>query len=226
MQTGTITNGQAYQAKTIKGLRCAGGFAGEMINGGAAKLGGVDILGLNLQLGQMLQVLNVFVPVIKKSSVEGYQSGLIVQSEGVDDKDTCGYAGGYVGKLIGGQIWGENDARCKVTKLRRVDGRSYVGGFVGSSRPGSVATVDPTAGEGLLSQLLNKLLSTPADLIKVLNATVATIRYADVESWDDWGIIVNGAYASESNNTSYAKAYSVHGSSAGSRNFPIYCSIL
>ncbi len=206
MQTGTITNGQAYQAKTIKGIRCAGGFAGEMINGGAAKLGGVDILGLNLQLGQMLQVLNVFVPVIKKSSVEGYQSGLIVQSEGVDDKDICGYAGGYVGKLIGGQIWGENDARCKVTKLRRVDGRSYVGGFVGSSRPGSVATVDPTAGEGLLSQLLNKLLSTPTDLIKVLNATVATIRYADVESWDDWGIIVNGAYASRSNNTSYAKA--------------------
>ena len=206
MQTGTITNGQAYQAKTIKGLRCAGGFAGEMINGGAAKLGGVDILGLNLQLGQMLQVLNVFVPVIKKSSVEGYQSGLIVQSEGVDDKDTCGYAGGYVGKLIGGQIWGENDARCKVTKLRRVDGRSYVGGFVGSSRPGSVATLNPTAGEGLLSQLLNKLLSTPADLIKVLNATVATICYADVEAWDDWGIIVNGAYTSESNNTSYAKA--------------------
>ena len=206
MQTGTITNGQAYQAKTIKGLRCAGGFAGEMINGGAADLGGVNILGLNLQLGQMINALNVFVPVIKQSSVEGYQSGLIVQSEGVDDKDTCGYAGGYVGKLIGGQIWGENDARCKVTKLRRVDGRSYVGGFVGSSRPGSVATLNPTAGEGLLSQLLNKLLSTPADLIKVLNATVATIRYADVESWDDWGIIVNGAYASGSNNTSYAKA--------------------
>lgn len=43
-------------------------------------------------------------------------------------------------------------------------------------------------------------------MIKVLNATVATIRYADVEAWDDWGIIVNGAYASGSNNTSYAKA--------------------
>lgn len=207
MQTGTITNGQAYQAKTIKGLRCAGGFAGEMINGGAAKLGGVNILGLNLQIGQMLQVLNVFVPVIKKSSAEGYQSGLIVQSEGVDNKDTCGYAGGYVGKLIGGQIWGENDARCKVTKLRRVDGRSYVGGFVGSSRPGSVATVDPTAGEGLfLSKLLNKLLDAPADFIKVMDATVATIRYADVISWDDWGIIVNGAYSGGGSNTSYAKA--------------------
>ena len=206
MQTGTITNGQAYQAKTIKGLRCAGGFAGEMINGGAADLGGVNILGLDLQLGQMIDVLNVFVPVIKQSSVEGYQSGLIVQSEGINAKDACGYAGGYVGKLIGGQIWGENNARCKVTKLRRVDGRSYVGGFVGSSRPGSVATLNPTAGEGLLSQLLNKLLSTPADLIKVLNATIATIRYADVESWDNWGIIINGAHSNGEANTSYAKA--------------------
>ena len=207
MQTGTITNGQAYQAKTIKGLRCAGGFAGEMVNGGAADLGGVDILGLNLQLGQMLKVLEVFVPVIKKSSVEGYQSGLVVQSEGINNKDACGYAGGYVGKLIGGQIWGEKDSHCQVTKLRRVDGRSYVGGFVGSSRPGSVATVDPLAGEGLfLSKLLNKLLDTPSDFIKAMDATVATIRYADVISWDDWGIIVNGTYSGGGSNTSYAKA--------------------
>lgn len=205
MQTGTITNGQAYQTKKVKGLRTAGGFAGEMINGGAADLGGVNILGLNLQLGRMLDVLNVFVPVIKQSSVEGYQSGLMVESTGVDDKNNCGYAGGFVGKLIGGQIWGEDTAHCQVKKLRRVDGRSYVGGFVGSSRPGSVATLNPTAGEGLLSKLLNKLLSTPSDLIKVLNATVATIRYADVESWDDWGFIVNGAYTTGKNNTSYAK---------------------
>lgn len=205
MQTGTITNGQAYQTKKVKGLRTAGGFAGEMINGGAANLGGVNILGLNLQLGRMIDVLNVFVPVIKQSSVEGYQSGLMVESTGTNNKDNCGYAGGYVGKLIGGQIWGDNTAHCQVKKLRRVDGRSYVGGFVGSSRPGSAATLNPTAGEGLLSQLLNKLLGTPADLIKVLNSTVATIRYADVESWDDWGYIVNGAYTTGENNTSYAK---------------------
>ena len=207
MQTGTITNGQAYQAKTIKGIRCAGGFAGEMINGGAADLGGVKILGLDLPLGQMINVLNVFVPVIKQSSVEGYQSGLRVQSNDTSENEACGYAGGYVGKLIGGQIWGEKDACCKVTKLRRVDGSSYVGGFVGSSRPGSVATVNPLAGEGLfLSKLLKKLLDTPADLIKVLNATVATICYADVESWDNWGIIINGAHSNGEANTSYAKA--------------------
>ena len=208
MLTGTITNGQAHDTKLVKGLRCAGGFAGEMINGGAANLGGTSILGLKLELGQMLKVLNVFVPVIKQSSVEGYQSGLNVQSTGVNDKDKelLGYAGGYVGKLIGGQIWGDDTLRCKVTKLRRVDGTSYVGGFVGSSRPGSVATVDPVRGEGLLSKLLGTLLNTPTDLIKVLNATVATIRYADVEAWDDWGVIVNGAYDSGGNNTSYAKA--------------------
>lgn len=206
MLTGTITNGQAHDTKLVKGIRCAGGFAGEMINGGAANLGGVDILELKLPLSQMLEVLNVFVPVIKQSSVEGYQSGLMVQSNGNNDKDLLGYAGGYVGKLIGGQIWGDDTLRCKVTKLRRVDGKSYVGGFVGSSKPGSVATVDPVRGEGLLSKLLGTLLNTPTDLIKVLNATVATIRYADVEAWNDWGVIVNGAYDSGGNNTSYAKA--------------------
>lgn len=207
MLTGTITNGQAHDTKLIKGLRCAGGFAGEMINGGAANLGGTSILGLKLELGQMLKVLNVFVPVIKQSSVEGYQSGLNVQSTGINgEKEYRGYAGGYVGKLIGGQIWGDDTLRCKVTKLRRVDGTSYVGGFVGSSRPGSVATVDLVRGEGLLSKLLGTLLNTPTDLIKVLNATVATIRYADVEAWNDWGVIVNGAYDSGGNNTSYAKA--------------------
>ena len=206
MLTGTVTNGQAHDTKLVKGIRCAGGFAGEMINGGAANLGGVDILGLDLQLGQMLKVLNVFVPVIKQSSVEGYQSGLNVQSTEINGKESLGYAGGYVGKLIGGQIWGDDTLRCKVTKLRRVDGTSYVGGFVGSSRPGSVATVDPVRGEGLLSKLLGTLLNTPTNLIKVLNATVATIRYADVESWNDWGVIVNGAYDGGGKNTSYAKA--------------------
>lgn len=112
MLTGSITDGQAHQAKLVRGSRCAGGFAGEMRNGGAANLGGVDILGLTLELGQMLQVLEVFVPVIKQSSVEGYQSGLSVESDGTDTKEHCGYAGGYVGQLIGGQIWGDATARC------------------------------------------------------------------------------------------------------------------
>ncbi|MFR5701418.1 MAG: hypothetical protein ACLUD0_05840 [Eubacterium ramulus] len=54
--------------------------------------------------------------------------------------------------------------------------------------------------------MLNSLIKAPADMIKVLDATVATIRYADVSSWDDWGVIVNGAYDNGTNNTAYAAA--------------------
>lgn len=52
----------------------------EMINGGAASLEELisSVLICNEKCGQMLQVLNVsFMPVIKKSSVGGYQSGLV-----------------------------------------------------------------------------------------------------------------------------------------------------
>ena len=204
MLTGVIENSNAYHTKLVKGNRVAGGFAGEMINGGVASLGSVNVLNIDLPIG--LGVVQAFVPVIKQSSVEGYQSGLNVQSTGVNDKELLRYAGGYVGKLIGGQIWGENNSRCKVTKLRRVDGTSYVGGFVGSSKPGSVASVDTNKGEGLVSKLLQKLLTKPNELIQVLNATVATIQYADVESWNPWGIIINGAQSTGEANTSYAKA--------------------
>ena len=204
MLMGVIENSNAYHTKLVKGNRVAGGFAGEMINGGVASLGSVNVLNIDLPIG--LGVVQAFVPVIKQSSVEGYQSGLNVQSTGVNDKELLRYAGGYVGKLIGGQIWGENNSRCKVTKLRRVDGTSCVGGFVGSSKPGSVASVDMNKGEGLVSKLLQKLLTKPNELIQVLNATVATIRYADVESWNPWGIIINGAQSTGEANTSYAKA--------------------
>mgnify|MGYP000405786859 CR=1 FL=1 len=108
--------------------------------------------------------------------------------------------------MIGGQIWGNETDACQIIKLRRVDGTNYVGGFVGNAKPGSVASVNTTAGEDLLSKLLNSLIKAPADMIKVLDATVATIRYADVSSWDDWGIIVNGAYDNGTNNTAYATA--------------------
>ena len=106
MKAGVVTNAHAWDAKSVMAYKSAGGFAGEMVNGGAANLGTVSILGLNLELGQMLNVLDVFVPVIKQSSVEGYQSGLSVQSNGTDSRGTCGYAGGYIGRMIGGQIWG------------------------------------------------------------------------------------------------------------------------
>lgn len=204
MHSGTITNGQTHLTKEVKALRTSGGFAGEVVNTGAANLGSVSILGLNLELGQMLNVLDVFVPVIKKSSVEGYQSGLSIKVTGTGGK--CGYAGGYTGHMVGGQIWGDENTSCQVKNLRRVDGTKDIGGFVGNAQPGSVASVDTTGGSGLLNSLINSLIKTPADLIKVLDATVSTIRYAGVTSYDDWGVIINGAYANGTNNTGYARS--------------------
>lgn len=117
-----------------------------------------------------------------------------------------GSAGGYVGRMIGGQIWGDGTNSCSITNLRRVDGTSYVGGFAGKVDPGSVAAVDTATKQGLLNQLLDVLMvNAPAELIKVLNATVSTIRCASVSAWDDWGVIVNGTYQNGSN-TGYAKA--------------------
>lgn len=108
--------------------------------------------------------------------MEGYQSGLSIKVTGTGGK--CGYAGGYTGHMVGGQIWGDENTSCQVKNLRRVDGTKDIGGFVGNAQPGSVASVDTTGGSGLLNSLINSLIKTPADLIKVLDATVSTIRYA------------------------------------------------
>ena len=78
MVSGTITNGQAHDVKLVQGMRAAGGFAGIAESGGAATLGSVSILGIDLNLGQLLEAAEVFVPVIKNSSVEGYRLGMTV----------------------------------------------------------------------------------------------------------------------------------------------------
>ena len=95
-----------------------------------------------------------------------------------------GIAGGYVGKMVGGQIWGSDTEKCSITKLRRVDGTSYVGGYAGKVDPGSLTTIDTATNQGLLNQILGKLLEAPADLAKILNATVSTIQCAEVTAWD------------------------------------------
>lgn len=131
---------------------------------------------------------------------------LYTVATGIADKDPAGFAGGYVGRMIGGQIWGDGTNSCSITNLRRVDGTSYVGGFAGKVDPGSVAAIDTATKQGLLNKLLDVLMvNAPAELIKVLNATVSTIRCASVSAWDDWGVIVNGTYQNGSN-TGYAKA--------------------
>ena len=206
MEGGTVTNGTATDLQSAEAYRCSGGFAGEMLTGSVANTGDVSLAGLKIIGADSLAALKTFVPVVKQSHVDGYRSGARIKATGIADKDPVGFAGGYVGRMIGGQIWGDETSSCSITNLRRVDGTSYVGGFAGKVDPGSVAAIDTTTKQGLLNKLLDVLMvNAPAELIKVLNATVSTIRCASVSAWDDWGVIVNGTYQNGSN-TGYAKA--------------------
>jgi len=206
MEGGTVTNGTATDLQSAEAYRCSGGFAGEMLTGSVANTGDVSLASLKIIGADSLAALKTFVPVVKQSHVEGYRSGARIRATGIADKDPVGFAGGYVGRMIGGQIWGDETSSCSITNLRRVDGTSYVGGFAGKVDPGSVAAIDTATKQGLLNKLLDVLMvNAPAELIKVLNATVSTIRCASVSAWDDWGVIVNGTYQNGSN-TGYAKA--------------------
>lgn len=206
MEGGTVTNGTAVDLQLAEAYRSSGGFAGEMLTGSVANTGDVSLAGLKIIGADSLAALKTFVPVVKQSHVEGYRSGARIKATGIADKDPAGFAGGYVGRMIGGQIWGDETISCSITNLRRVDGTSYVGGFAGKVDPGSVAAIDTATKQGLLNKLLDVLMvNAPAELIKVLNATVSTIRCASVSAWDDWGVIVNGTYQNGSN-TGYAKA--------------------
>lgn len=213
MNSGTLTNCMAYDAKLVSALHSAGGFAGQMKTGGAAQLGTVSILGLNLNLDQLLNIAQLFVPAVRNSSVQGYKSGLTVQATGLPENH-CGYSGGFVGSAYGAQIqlngeeklhttdqWSSTDkyaapvASCNATNLRRVTGRIAVGGYVGLASAGSVAGVNTNASNGLLQGILDHLISAPGYLVKVLQATATTIHAATVSAADkEWGFVVDGAY--------------------------------
>lgn len=213
MNSGTLTNCMAYDAKLVSAMHSAGGFAGQMKTGGAVELGTVNILGLNLNVGQLVNIAQLFVPAIRNSSVQGYQSGLTVQATGLPENH-CGYSGGYVGSAYGAQIqldgedkllsdaqWASTNkyaapvASCNATNLRRVTGRIAVGGYVGLASAGSVAGVNTNASNGLLQGILEHLISAPGYLVKVLQATATTIHAATVSAADNtWGFVVDGAY--------------------------------
>lgn len=222
MNSGTLTNCMAYDAKQISAMHSAGGFAGQMKTGGAVELGTVNILGLKLNAGQLLNIAQLFLPAVRNSSVQGYKSGLTVQATGLPEKH-CGYSGGYVGSAYGAQIqldgeeklpttdqWSSTDkyaapvASCNATNLRRVTGRIAVGGYVGLASAGSVAGVNTNASNGLLQGILDHLIATPGDLATVLKATATTIHAAKVSAADSqWGFVVDGAYK-EGDSVKYA----------------------
>ena len=245
MRSGVLTNCMAYDAKSVQAPGAAGGFAGRAEAGGAASFGSVNILGLGLDLGKLVNVAELFVPVINNSSVQGYRSGMTVTATGTPSPDDdVGYAGGYIGAAYGAQIQKTdvtvddpaaqinpaNDlptdadkakwavypdktaadsgytnanaatyptpaASCDVRNLRRVAGRSAVGGYVGLASAGSLASVNTNASDGLLQGILDSVIGSVGGLLNLLPATVTTIYKGSVSPADpDWGFVVDGAY--------------------------------
>ncbi|WP_239512333.1 LPXTG cell wall anchor domain-containing protein [Bifidobacterium aerophilum] len=219
MITGVITDGQSEDVKTVSAMRAAGGYAGTMEAGQAAKFGSLDLLGLNVDLGKLVGVAKVFVPVVKSSSVIGYRKGMKVTATGSSVTNGTGNAGGYVGMGVGAQLWGDLDsngadlpsgstaadaAGVNVTNLRKVSGRNNVGGYIGLATSGATADADLNS-SGFLQQLLSKLISNPTELVQVLQATIVTIRGAHVRAdSNEWGYTVEGAYQDEDGATKYA----------------------
>lgn len=203
MRSGVVSDGAANDAKTVRAMRAAGGYAGFMESGGAANLGGVSILDLNLNLGQLVSAAEVFVPSIQgSSSVTGYREGMTVQARGTgsvenDEKYDCGHAGGYVGYAEGAQVWGDTEGAtgCNVGNLRLVKGTNTVGGYAGTAAPGSATDANANASNGLLQGILDTVIGQPGDVANVLEATMTTIRGASVKPADGaWGFVVDGSH--------------------------------
>ena len=190
MHSGVITDSHAEDAKLVKAMRSAGGFVGDMQTKGLAEFGRASLLGLNLNVGNLIKAGNVFVPAITNGNVTGYQRGLTVEAFGSKENDN-GYAGGYVGATYGGQINGGI-----ANMLLNVFGRNCIGGFAGKAASASVLDANTNnASNGFLQRLLNSVISTPNDLADVLQATICTIKNAEVHPADpDYGIVIDGAY--------------------------------
>lgn len=198
MHSGVIRNSLGKDAKIVRAMRSAGGFVGEMQTKGLAEFGSANILSLPLNLGNLLQIGNMFVPAIYDSEINGYQQGMTVEATG-DKANECGCAGGFCGASYGGQI--DNG---KVKKLASVFGRYCLGGYIGKASSAAVLSADTErTTSGFLQKVLNSVISTPGSLVDVLKISMTTIKNAEVSAMNEYGFVVDGKYTS-GNSVDYA----------------------
>lgn len=146
--------------------RYAGGYAGKLDIGNAASLGsglGVDILGIEVSLEDVTDVLAIVASKIENSDVSGQTGGFSVLANEVKDGTYTGHAGGYVGMMSGAQITSSN-----VDQFNYIIGGASAGGYAGTLEPGNVASVLGDA--GVLEKLINA-----ENLLSVLQTFVPKI---------------------------------------------------
>lgn len=183
MQSGKIDNSKlsepyaVYGAEYIQGEYYAGGFAGKMYSGGLASANGLSVLNglLNINISNLLNVLNVYIPSVTHAGV--FSDGLVVETVSMDANDIhSGSAGGYVGYGSGVKI-----SRCDVKQLKYTDahqsqyavsGISNAGGYVGKLDIGSSASL----GEGLSALGILQL----SQLTQALDVVASEIEHSNV----------------------------------------------
>ena len=158
---------------------------------GISILGNID--GLNINIGELLNLVNAYVPTIEYAGVKS-DNGFTVTANKIKSDDTnSGSAGGFIGYGSGVQV-----SHCDVTNLKHtkvtppkdlegedssnyfgqdstyaVSGARYAGGYIGYMNIGSAASV----GKGL-SVLGNSIGIN--NVLDALNVVVSTIEHSNV----------------------------------------------
>lgn len=142
----------------------AGGYAGQIDIGYAAKAGsGLEITGV-LELANLLGAIGIVESRLEQCDVDGMPGGFNVKS-------TNGSAGGYAGEINGSWLNG-----CDVDNYEYIHAVDSAGGFVGTAQPGDVASV--ISSTSLLNGVVDAqdLLSVAQTLIpRIYNSSTAAV---------------------------------------------------
>lgn len=148
LETADADEAQVYfdeqSSYAVTAPRYAGGYVGYLNIGSAAGVGsGLKVFKL-VELSDLTSTLNVVASTIEHSDVRGAAGGFAVLANGREAATgVTGYAGGFAGKISGGQI---QDANCY--NFSYVIGQTAAGGYAGEIEPGSVADVLGSASQG------------------------------------------------------------------------------
>ena len=209
-----LQNCNAYNFEYIIGQESAGGYVGRMQPGNVASVvGNAKVLGglLNVE-GNLLSVLQSFIPMIYNSETTSVPCGGAVRADAASDATReRGLAGGYVGHNIGGRIEGKSEREWNnetptvlkenaAVRIRNVYGYEFAGGFSGRTENANVAD---TGNLNILSGVIS--ISNPLSALGAVYSTETNtavygpLRKLTVEVWNAWvdAVGINGAYGQQ-----------------------------
>lgn len=205
---GHVQDSNVSEFDYVVGRESAGGYAGTMTPGDVASVLGKEnaasIINNLINVDSLLSLVQDFVPTVRNSYTECVPCGGAVRAEAEASGSTQrGCAGGYVGMLDGGHIWG-NDTRAwkdvsvgasysgdqnvaAARRIRSVFGTEFAGGYVGLMKPSDTASA---GGLSLLGGLIKagNLVSTLSMVYPTTENTEVSgpLRGIDIATFESW----------------------------------------